>query len=111
VNMNPWDYPRRLLISETPPLRIDERIFVTLTPGDLVVWKRNESDRWGAGLVVQTHWVLNDWNTRGTEVDHTKWCYIPEALISWASGDFTYTSHNAGRVVSRLITNKRSAKR
>ena len=108
--MNPRHYPRRLPISETPPLKIDGSISVTLTPGDLVVWKRNESDRWGAGLVVQTHWVLNDWNTRGTEMDHTKWCYIPEALISWASGDFTYTSHSAVRVVSRLITNKRSAK-
>jgi len=110
VNMNPWDYPRRLPISETPPLKIDGSISVTLTPGDLVIWKRNESDRWGAGLVVQTHWVLNDWQHAGTEMDHTKWCYIPEALISWASGDFTYTSHSAVRVVSRLITNKRSAK-
>lgn len=111
MNMNPWDYPRRLPIAEKPPLRIDDRLSVSLLPGDLVVWKRNESNRWGAGLVIQTQWVLNDWNTRGTETDVSKWCYIPEALISWASGDFTHTSHNAVRVVSRHSSNKRGAKR
>lgn len=109
--MNHWDYPRRLPIDEVPPLRIDIDIPVTLSVGDLVVWKQSQSERWGAGLVIETHWVLNDWNTRGTETDTSMWCYIPEALISWASGDFTHSSHNAVRIVSRNSPNKRSAKR
>lgn len=111
MSMNPWEHPRRLPITEMPPLKIDGRIRVSLTPGDLVIWRQNVSDRWGVGLVVQTQWVLNDWNTRGTELDTSKWCYIPEALISWASGDFTHTSHNAVRVVSRLKNKNRVSKR
>ena len=111
MNMNPWDYPRRLPVTETPPLRVDERIRMSLTPGDLVIWKQSVSNRWGVGLVVQTQWVLNDWNTRGTEMDTSKWCYIPEALISWSSGDFTHTSHNAVRVISTFKNKSRVSKR
>jgi hypothetical protein len=100
-----YGYPRRVRIGEN--LSLPSRGKPKLKDGDLVTWDRNDSwfaQRFGhspVGLVLDSRWMLVDWDDEGTTNNVKKWMYTPEAAILWCNGEFTNSSHAALKKISR----------
>ena len=100
--LSPYHERRNWPISD-PPACYDIRSQPTITPGQLVQWIRHpDTDLkpgWFTphyvnkhfGIVLKTRWVLDDW----VRYDNKEPALYPEALILWADGDTTNTSHGA----------------
>ena len=96
-----YGYPRRVPIDQTSKLRLPHTGKPRVKVGDLVTWY-NEDSGWAhrfgknaVGLVLDSRWMLRDWDERGSVTDTRKWSYIPEAAIMWSNGELTNTSHGA----------------
>lgn len=100
-----FGYPRRVRMGEK--LRLPHRGEPKLKIGDLVVWYKNDSwfaQRFGhnpVGLVLDSRWMLMDWDNKGCTTDTIKWSYAPEAVILWSNGELTNSSQSAVRKLSR----------
>jgi len=96
-----YGYPRRVPIDQTSKLRLVPSGKPTLKAGDLVTWRNGDSGwahRFGVnpvGLILDSRWMLRDWDERGSVTDPRKWSYVPEAAILWSNGELTNTTHNA----------------
>ena len=102
---NQFGYPRRVRMGEK--LKLPHRGTPKLETGDLVTWDGKDSwfaQRFGhnpVGLVLDSRWMLVDWDERGTTNNHEKWTYTPEAAILWSNGELTNSSHGALKKISR----------
>lgn len=98
-------YPRRAPIESS--LKLPAHGKPTVGVGDLVTWYKKDSwfaQRFGhnpVGLVLDSRWMLMDWDEKGTTNDHKKWSYTPEAAIMWSNGELTNSSHSALKKISR----------
>jgi hypothetical protein len=88
-------------IDQTSKLRLPHTGKPRFKVGDLVTWSTRNVwwiNRFGenpVGLVLDSRWMLRDWDERESVTDTRKWIYIPEAAIMWSNGELTNTSHNA----------------
>lgn len=79
----------------------------SLVPGQLIQWVKHPNadmesgwhvphyERKHVGLVLKTRWVLADW----MRYDKKEPKLYPEALILWADGETTNTSHEGLRAI------------
>lgn len=99
-----YGYPRRVRLGEK--LSLPSRGKPKLKDGDIVTWRNSDSwfaQRFGrnpVGLVLDSRWMLVDWDDKGTTNNVKKWTYIPEAAILWCNGELTNSSHGALRKIS-----------
>jgi len=96
-----FGYPRRVPIEHQESLRLPSVNTPKVKIGDLVTWYKKDSwfaQRFGqnpVGLVLDSRWMLMDWDSKGTSRDPSKWSYAPEAAILWSNGELTNSSHGA----------------
>jgi hypothetical protein len=108
-------YPRRIPIDKKPPLESCSKPF-DLQVGDLVCWasavsksKKKHQGNWFAerfgenatGLVLDTRWMLTDWDAKGVTSNTEEWRYVAEAAIMWSNGELTNSSFGALKRTSR----------
>lgn len=105
-------YPRRLPIDKNPPLAKCAKPF-DLQIGDLVCWagtagKSKQHDWWvrrfgenPTGIVLDTRWMLTDWDQKGVTTNIAEWRYVAEAAIMWSNGELTNSSFGALKRKSR----------
>ena len=102
---NQFGYPRRVRLGDS--LKLPMRGKPKLKSGDLVVWYKKDfwfAQRFGSnpvGLVLDSRWMLMDWDEKGTTNKHEKWTYTPEAAILWSNGELTNSSHAVLKKISR----------
>lgn len=98
---NQFGYPRRVPIDQSSNLKLPCKNRPTVKAGDLVSWYRGDTwfaQRFGrnpVGLVLDSRWMLVDWDDKGTTSDFRRWSYMPEAAILWSNGELTNSSHGA----------------